>query len=137
MNLNPYLQFGGKCAQAFEFYKERLGAKVLQLMTYRGSPGEGMVPPEWRDKVMHASLSVGGSTLMGSDGMPGQPYKGMQGCALALAVDSDADADRMFAALSEGGSVSMALGPTFFAPKYGMVTDQFGVAWIVIREALH
>jgi PhnB protein len=135
MKINPYIQFGGRCAEAFAFYQQQLGATQVQLWPFRGSPAEQMAPPEWRDKVMHASLTIEGNTLMGSDGMPGQPYEGMKGCSLALHVDTEAEAERYFGALSQGGKVTMALEPSFFARKFGMVTDQFGVAWMVVCEA--
>jgi PhnB protein len=137
MNVNPYVQFGGRCAEAFEYYKQHLGATDVVLMTFAGSPGEAMAPPEWRDKVIHGALKLGAGTIMGTDGMPGQPYNGMQGCALALAVDTPDDAERMFGALSQGGKVTMPMAASFFAQKFGMVTDQFGVAWMVICEAPH
>jgi PhnB protein len=135
MNLNPYVQFGGRCAQAFDYYRQHLDATDVVLMPFRGSPAEEMVPPEWRDKAMHGSLSIGAAVLMGSDGMPGQPLQAMQGCALALSTDTPDDAERIFNALAQGGQVTMPIAPSFFAARFGMLTDQFGVAWMVICEA--
>jgi len=134
MNINPYIYFGGKCAEAFNYYKEHLGAQDVELMSFRGSPGEEMSPPEWLDKIMHASLTLGSSTLMGSDGMPGQPYQPMQGSAVSLALDTPEQAERAFAALADGGTVTMPMAPSFFAERFGIVTDRFGVAWMVICE---
>jgi PhnB protein len=136
MNVNPYVQFGGRCAEAFEYYKEHLGASEAALMTFRGSPAEDSTPPEWRDKVMHAALKLGDSLLMGSDGMGNEPHTAMQGCALTLSVDQPEQAERMFAALAAGGRVTMPMSATFFADKFGMVTDQFGVPWMVICRPL-
>ncbi|MFL6673008.1 MAG: VOC family protein [Massilia sp.] len=137
MIVNPYVQFGGRCTDAFRYYEEHLGATDLMLMPYRGSPGEAMAPPEWRDKIMHGSLKLGNITLMGSDGRHGEPLAPMQRCALSLAVDTPAEAERIFEALARDGKVSMALGPSFFAQRFGMVMDQFGVAWMVICETAH
>lgn len=135
MQIHPYLQFGGRCAQAFEFYKQHLDAQNVMLMPYRGSPGEEKAPDEWRDKIMHASLQIGSSVLMGSDGMPGYPYEGIKGCSIALDTATDADAERIFNALAQDGHITMALERTFWASKFGMVTDQFGVSWMIMCEA--
>jgi len=135
MKVHPYVQFGGRCAEAFQYYQQHLGATELSLMPYRGSPAEEMAPPEWRDKVMHGALQLGDSILMGSDGQFGQPFNGMQGCSLTLGVDTPDEAERVFGALAAGGTVRMPLAPSFFAQKFGMLTDQFGVAWMVICEA--
>jgi PhnB protein len=137
MIVNPYVQFGGRCAEAFQYYQQHLGASDPMLMPYRGSPAEEMAPPEWRDKVMHGSIKLGNITLMGTDGRPGEPGQGMQGCSLALSLDAPDEAERRFDALARDGMVTMPLVPTFFAQRFGMVTDQFGVAWMVICEAKH
>ena len=134
MNLNPYLTFGGNCAQAFSFYKEQLGGQNLSLMPYRGSPMEDQAPEQWRDKIMHASLQIGSAILMGSDGAPSQPYEGIKGCAMTLSVGSDAEAERAFKALAQNGKVTMPLDATFWASRFGMLVDQFGVAWMVMCE---
>lgn len=137
MKMNPYLQFGGKCAQAFDYYRQHLGATEVMLMPFRGTPAAQACPPEWHDKVMHGSLTIGGQTLMGSDGMYGQPVEAMKGCALTLAVDTEDEAERIFGALADGGHVTMPMEATFFARKFGTATDQFGVAWMVICEMPH
>ena len=136
MIVNPYVQFGGRCAEAFQYYQQHLGATDPVLMPYRGSPAEEMAPAEWRDKVMHGSIKLGNVTLMGTDGRPDEAFDGMRGCSLALSVDTPDEAERVFTALSrEPGMVTMPLVPTFFAQRFGTVTDQFGVAWMVICEA--
>lgn len=132
MQLTPYLFFGGRCAAAFHFYKEHLGASEMALMTFRGSPAEEHTPEEWRDKIMHGALKIGDSELLASDGMPGQPHEGFKGCAITLTADSEDDAVRMFNALAQGGKVNMPLNKTFFATKFGTLKDQFGVDWMVI-----
>jgi PhnB protein len=135
MNVYPYIQFGGRCAEAFAYYQQHLGATDPVTMPYRGSPAEEMAPPEWRDKVMHGSLRIGNATLMGSDAPANGPSSGMQGCSLTLGVDTPEAAERSFGALAQGGKVTMPLAPSFFAQRFGMLTDQFGVNWMVICEA--
>lgn len=135
MQINSYLFFNGNCAQAFEFYKESLGGKNLMLMPFRGSPMEQHTSEQWLDKMLHASLQIGGQSLMGSDGMPEQPYQGITGCSIALSVDTDTEAEKAFNALAKNGKITMALEPTFWASKFGMLTDQFGVSWMVMCEA--
>jgi PhnB protein len=113
MKVDAYVQFGGRAAEAVTFYGEHLGATVIQAMPFRGSPASAMAPEAWQDKILHLSLQVGNSLLLGSDGMPGQTFNGMQGCALALSVDSVGQAERIFAALAQDGTVSMPLAPSF------------------------
>lgn len=134
MELHPYLQFGGRCAEAFAFYARHLHLQDVTLMPFRGSPGEAQAPEEWRDKIMHASARIGSGMLMGSDGMPGQPHEGIKGCSLALSTANDAEAERLFDALAQNGTVTMPLQATFWASKFGMLTDQFGVGWMVWCE---
>ncbi len=134
MHINPYLNFGGRCAEAFTFYKNQLNGQDLALMPFRGSPAEAHEPEQWRDKIMHASLQLGPTTLMGSDGMSGQAYQGIQGCSITLNADSDQEAKRLFLALSEKGSVKMPMEKTFWASSFGMLTDQFGVDWMVMHQ---
>ena len=134
MKLNPYLMFAGNCAPAFSFYNEQLGGQNLSLMPYRGSPMEEQVPEQARDRIMHASLQLGAQILMGSDCPPSQPYEGIKGCAMTITVETDAEAERVFNALAQNGKITMALDATFWASKFGMLTDQFGVAWMVMCE---
>jgi PhnB protein len=134
MLVQPYLFFDGKCEEAVEFYRRALGAEVVMLMRFRDSPEPaqpGMVPPGAEDKVMHAALRIGDTMVLGSDGRClGQPD--FRGFALSLTAADEAEADRLFAALAEGGQVQMALSKTFFSPRFGMVADRFGVSWMVM-----
>jgi PhnB protein len=134
MKVQPYLFFDGCCEEAIEFYKKTLGAEVLMLMRFRDSPDPpppGMIPPGSEDKVMHASLRVGETEIMASDGRcMGKPA--FQGVSLSLSVSSEAEADHLFNLLSEGGQVQMPIGKTFFSPRFGMVADRFGVSWMVV-----
>jgi PhnB protein len=135
MQIQPYLYFNGRCDEALELYKNVLGAEVDFLMRFReGPPGAcegGMVPTNWEDKVMHASGRIGESTVMFSDGNSDKTAK-FDGVSLTVLVANEAEADRVFAGLGDGGQVQMPLGETFFSPRFGMVADKFGVSWIVI-----
>ncbi len=137
MLIQPYLFFDGRCEEAIEFYRKTLGAEVTMLMKYKESPEPpppGRLPPGAQDKVMHASLRIGETTLMASDGhCQGRPA--FQGFSLSLTVPDDAEAGRVFAALSDGGKVQMPLGKTFFSSSFGMLTDRFGVMWMIIVGA--
>jgi len=132
MQVQPYLFFDGRCEEAIEFYKKALGAEVSMLMRYKESPvPAGMVPPGGENKVMHSALRIGDSTIMASDGRClGKPS--FQGFSVSLSVNTDAEAERLFKALSDGGQVQMALDKTFFSSRFGMVTDRFGVSWMVV-----
>lgn len=133
MKLEPYLFFNGRCEEAIEFYRSALGAEVEALIRFKDSPDPpppGTIPPGSEDKVMHACFRIGDTSVMASDGTcSGQPD--FQGFSLALAVPNEAEADRVFAALADGGQVQMPLGKTFWSPRFGMVADRFGVAWMV------
>jgi PhnB protein len=137
MQVQPYLFFDGRCEEALEFYKSALGAEVEVMMRYKDAPEQpppGMIAPNWDDKVMHASFKIGEATIMGSDGMgPGEPD--FKGFSLTVSADSEAEADRIFAALQEGGQVQMPMDKTFFASRFGLVADRFGVSWMVIAGA--
>jgi len=130
MLVQPYLFFDGRCEEAIEFYRSKIGAQVEMLMRFKESPEPAQNPPGSENKVMHASLRVGETTLMASDGRcMGQPS--FQGFALSLTPAGDTEAERLFNVLSEGGQVQMPLGKTFFASSFGMVADRFGVSWMV------
>jgi PhnB protein len=133
MQVQPYLFFNGRCEEALDFYRTAVGAEVSMLMRYKDSPeppAPGMIPPGSEDKVMHASVRIGGSQVLASDGhCAGQPN--FQGFSLSLTVADAAEAERAFAALSDGGKVGMPLAQTFFSPRFGMLTDRFGLAWMV------
>ncbi len=133
MQIQPYLMFDGRCEEAIDFYRKTLGAEVGMLMRWKDCPEKapGMSQPD--DKVMHATLKIGDTTVMVSDGRcTGHPS--FQGFSLSLDAKSDAEAERLFNAIGEGGQVQMQLSPTFFASKFGMVADKFGVSWMVIHE---
>lgn len=130
MQLNPYLFFDGKCEAAFKFYEQVLGGKVVTMMSHRNSPAEAHVPPDWADKIMHGRLEVGNMVLLGSDAPPGR-QDAMKGFSVMLDVNSPADADRIFKALGEGGTVRMPIEKTFFAARFGMLVDRFGTPWMI------
>jgi PhnB protein len=134
MQVQPYLFFDGRCEEAVDFYRAKLGAEVQMLMRFKDSPQPhqpGMIPPGAENKVMHTSLRIGDTTVMASDGRcQGQPN--FQGFALSLTAPNDAEADRWFAALGDGGQVQMPMSKTFFASRFGMVADRFGVSWMIL-----
>ena len=137
MQIQPYLFFDGRAEEALEFYRAAIGAEVAMLMRYKESPEPpppDMVPPGSENKVMHAAFRVGESLIMASDGnCAGRPN--FQGFSLSLSVKTAAEADRLFAALKDGGQVQMPLTQTFFSPRFGMVADRFGVSWMIIVDA--
>ena len=133
MALQPYLFFEGRCEEAIEFYRRALGAKVEMMMRYKDGPEPpppGMLPPGSESKVMHASFQIGDATILASDGhCSGKPQ--FAGFSLSLTVADEAQADRWFNALADGGEVRAPLTKTFFSPRFGMVADRFGVAWMI------
>ena len=133
MKLNPYLTFGGDCEEAFKVYEKVLGGKIVAMMPNEGTPAAEHVPAEWRKKIIHARLILDGVPLMGSDAPPDH-YEPMQGFSVTLNIKEPAEAERVFNALAEGGSVRMPLGETFWAIKFGMLTDRFGTPWMVNCE---
>jgi PhnB protein len=137
MKVQPYLFFDGRAEEAIGFYREVLGAEVLMLLRFKEAPDPpppGAVAPGAEDKVMHASLRIGQSEVMVSDGgCRGETE--FKGFSLSVTVPDAAEAERLFAALGEGGQVQMPMGPTFFATRFGMVADRFGVSWMVVTEA--
>jgi PhnB protein len=134
MQVQSYLFFDGRCEEALEFYRGKLGAKVEMLMRFKEnpeSPQPGMVPPDAENKIMHSSFRIGDTTVMASDGRcQGRPS--FQGFSLSLTAPNVAEADRLFASLADGGQVQMPLAKTFFSPRFGMVADRFGVSWMII-----
>lgn len=130
MQVQPYLFFDGRCEEAIEFYRSKLGAEVGMLMRFKESPEPHQHAPGTDNKIMHAELRIGNNAVLASDGRClGQPN--FQGFALSLTAADDAEANRLFSALSDGGQVQMPLGKTFFASSFGMVADRFGVSWMV------
>lgn len=130
--IQPYLMFGGRCEEALEFYRSALGAQVDMLLRFSESPDPtppGMLPAGFENKVMHASFRVASNVIMASDGCEvGAQFKGF---SLSISVATEAEADRYFAALSDGGQVQMPLTKTFWSPRFGMLTDRFGIAWMI------
>lgn len=133
MTLNPHLSFNGNCEEAFQFYERCLGAKIQGLFTYGSSPMAEQTPPEWRAKLMHATLAVGNNILYGADVRPDQ-YHPPSGFHLAVNVSDPKEAERVFQSLSEGGTVRMPLQKTFWSAAFGMVVDRFGVSWEINCE---
>jgi PhnB protein len=131
MKVNPYLFFKNQCGDAFHFYEKALGGKNLVVMTYGDTPGAAEhTPPEMKNAVIHASLNIGDTILMGSDG-PGDEHAKPQGFSVSLPTKTPEEAKKAFDALSAGGTVRMPLDKTFFSPAFGMLTDKFGVPWMV------
>jgi len=131
--IQPYLFFNGTCEAAVEFYRKALGAEVEMMMRFKESPEPpqpGMVPPGFENKIMHTSFRVGGTTLMASDGCSAEKAN-FEGFSLSLSVANEAEADRAFAALADGGQVKMPLAKTFWSPRFGMLEDRFGVGWMI------
>jgi PhnB protein len=133
MPIQPYLFFNGRCDEAIEFYRKALGAEEIMLMRFKQAPDQNMVPPGSGEKIMHARLKIGGTVVYLSDGMC-SGEQGFQGFSLSLTVADEAEADRRFNALADGGKVQMPLDKTFFSPRFGAVADKFGVGWMVYVE---
>ena len=134
MQVQPYLHFNGRCQEAIDFYRKALDAEVTMLMHFKDCPEpqqNSMISPKNKDKVMHAALKIGDTTVFASDGRC-TGTTSFQGFALSLDAKNEADAKRLFGALADGGQVQMPLTKTFFSPSFGMVADKFGVGWMVI-----
>jgi PhnB protein len=133
MNLNPYLVFDGTCRKAFEFYAKVLGGKIVAMMTRADMPSDQPSTPEQRDLITHARMAIGDKLLMGSDA-PADRFQKMQGFTVTLGIDEPAEAERVYNALSEGGTVDVPLTETFWAQKFAMLTDRFGTPWMINCE---
>jgi PhnB protein len=134
MQINSYLLFTGQCEEAFKFYEKLLGGKIEVMMTHAGTPAESQTPPEWRDKIMHVRMTTPGGVLMGSDAPPGRQSK-PQGFSVSVSVDDPAEAERIYNGLAEGAiAVTMPVQETFWARRFGMLTDRFGIPWMVNCE---
>ena len=133
MKLYTYLNYGGNCRQAFEFYVEHLGAKVTELTTHGEMPGASNVPPDWRNAVLHARMEIGESMLLGAD-VPPDRFQPMRSAYLTLIVDSSDEAERIYALLKEGGQIFMPMEETFFARRFAMLRDRFGTSWMLLHE---
>ena len=130
MQLNTYLNYGGNCEQAFRFYEQHLGGHVTMLMRHDEQPGPSAAPPAWNGKVLHARMNLGGTELLGAD-IP--DYQPMRSAYLSLAVGSDAEADRIYGVLSDGGQLFMPMQETFFASRFAMLRDKFGTSWMLLH----
>jgi PhnB protein len=133
MQMNPYLTFDGRCEAAFKFYEKVLGGKIEAMLPHEGTPAEEHVAPEWRKKIMHARLNLGDKVLMGSDAPPDH-FEEMKGFSVTLGIDDPAEAERIFHALAENGTVRLPIQKTFWAVRFGMLVDQFGTPWMVNCE---
>jgi PhnB protein len=133
MEMTPYLSFKGDCEAAFKFYEQCLGAEPGAIFRYEGSPAAKEVPPEWSAKVMHGSIKVGSQLLMGAD-VAADQYEQPKGFSLSLQIKGVADAERIFRDLSAGGKVVMPLEKTFWAARFGVVVDRFGIQWLINCE---
>jgi len=130
MQVNTYITFDGSCEEAFTRYQQILGGRITIMMRHAGTPAAAHVPAEWQDKIMHACLDLGGGLLMASDAPPDR-FKQPQGFSVQIAVEAVGEAERVFAALAEHGSVGMPLQQTFWAERFGMLVDRFGVPWML------
>jgi PhnB protein len=133
MELNPGLGFNGDCEAAFRFYEKILGGKICALVRYKDTPMAGQVPPDWQERIIHARLTAGERTLMGGDPPPGA-YEQPKGMSVMLSPPTVGEAERLFAALAEGGTVRMPIQETFWALRFGMLIDRFGIPWMVNCE---
>jgi len=134
MTITPLLAFRGDCRDAFRLYERALGGTIVTMLTYAASPQAATVPPDWREKIAHATLRIGDQVLMGGDPLPEQ-YQAMQGVQLTVGITDPVEADRVFAALAEDGTVNMPLQETFWALRFGAVVDRFGISWLINCEA--
>ncbi len=133
MKVFIYLNYGGSCRQAFEFYEQHLGARITSLVTHGEQPGSGAVPADWKNAVLHARIDIGGTTVMGAD-IPPDRFQPMRSAYLSLMLDSSEDAERCYALLSEGGEIFMPIEETFFAHRFAMLRDRFGTSWMLLHE---
>ncbi|HVF24093.1 MAG TPA: VOC family protein [Pyrinomonadaceae bacterium] len=133
MELSPYLMFNGNCEDALKFYEQTLGAKIDGVSKHGGTPSEEHVPPDWRDKVLHARFTVGDTVVMASDAPPGH-YAAPQGMSIALGLKDIGKGEEIFNKLAENGTVQMPFSPTFWAKGFGMCVDRFGIPWMVNCE---
>ena len=130
MQLNPHLNFNGECEEALKFYEQCLDGKITLMLPYEGSPVADHVPAAWGNKVLHSELSIGDDRLTGAD-VPPEQYQKPQGFSVTLDIKDPADAERIFHALAEGGAVHLPLQETFWALRFGMLVDRFGIPWMI------
>jgi PhnB protein len=133
MKLYTYLNYGGNCRQAFEFYAEHLGGTITSLTTHGELPGSSEIPPEWRDAVLHARIEIGETIVLGAD-IPPDRFQPMRSAYLTLMLDSVDEAERIHALLADGGQIFMPMAETFFAHRFSMLRDRFGTSWMLLHE---
>jgi PhnB protein len=133
MQLNPYLSFNGQCEAAFRFYERVLGGKIVMMFTYGEAPEAEHASPDWHGKIMHARLTLGDKALMGSDA-PRDRFERPKGFHVSIGIDDPAEAESIFHALAENGTVTMPIQETFWAARFGMLVDQFGIPWMINCE---
>ena len=133
MQMNPYLYFDGDCEAAFKFYEAVLGGKIVAMMTHEGTPAAEQVPAEWRSKIIHARMTIGDQVLMASDAPPGH-YQKQGGFSLNIGTNDPAEAERIYHALAENGTETRPIAETFWAVRFGMLVDRFGIPWMVNCE---
>jgi PhnB protein len=133
MQLNTYLNYGGNCEQAFRFYEEHLGGAITMLMRHGEQPDARNVPPEWKNAVLHARMTLGGTEIFGAD-IPPDRFQPMRSAYLSLTVNSAEEADRVYALLKDGGQIFMKMEETFFASRFAMLRDRFGTSWMILCQ---
>jgi PhnB protein len=134
VQLHTYLNYGGNCEQAFQFYEQHLGGRITFLMRHGEAPGPGSVPAEWNGKIQHARIALGGTELLGAD-IPPDRFQPIRSAYLSLTLESAAEAERVYALLAEGGQVFMPIQETFFATRFAMLRDRFGTSWMLMHPA--
>ena len=132
MQLHTYLNYGGNCEQAFQFYEQHLGGKITFLQRHGDMPGPSQVPKDWNGKVLHARMTLGGTELMGAD-IPPDRFQPMRSAYLSLTVDSMPEAERIYGLLTDGGEIFMKMEETFFATRFGQLRDKFGTSWMLLQ----
>lgn len=133
MKLHIYLNYGGNCRQAFEFYAQHLGGKITEITTHGEVGDASQLPPDWGNAVVHARIEIGGSVVMGAD-IPPDRFQPMRSAYLTLMTESVEEAERIYALLSEGGQIFMPMEETFFAKRFAMLRDRFGTSWMLLHQ---
>jgi PhnB protein len=134
MKLNTYLNFGGNCEQAFHFYEKELGGKITSMMRHGENPAPANIPPDWKNAVLHARISIGGTEVLGAD-IPPDRFQPMRSAYLTLTLDDVQETERIYGVLIEGGQIFMKMEETFFAKRFAMLRDRFGVSWMLLCES--
>lgn len=132
MKLNTYLNYGGNCKEAFQFYEKHLGGKITMMMTHGEQPNSANVPPDWKNAILHARMTLGGTELLAAD-IPPDRFQPMRSAYLSLALDSIEEAERVYKLLSDGGEIFMPMEETFFAFRFAMLRDKFGTSWLLLN----